>query len=978
MSSDKKLRKAIPIIGTKTSQKSIFVDNLLGLNLLKKEDELKFVLIIKHNKELSEPKFYHIKFSEYGKDQKTGIKEYEIDQEGDIIIGYENIIEKIKNINEELKSINIDNIKYDDLFYVLELKISNIKKEELLNNYDFYDIPILDKYILENEKDEKKKLKNIENIFKYFKSRIDFGIFVINDEKNYIADSKDIIINISNVIKPKRIQNYLFILNITENKEDYDNDSINEVKSILVNDLLDQINLPNNIFIQLNSNNIKHYNLSNKNFSDYLLLLFNQYISQSKINSFYNYINNFIIADNNTEKESYINNLISKFDENGYNYDEIDVKNIFEGLNNNMDLNLENEESIKLFKALYIIFKDQIKVPFSQEVYDLYEYFNNIINIIKSKGEELDSILPFYIINQQNLIDVNFFDKFDQLIQTLESDDEQLENSISDLYNSVFYQQFFYIRIYGNNILELLNNILGYDLLEFNEHNSKRGIIFEEGEDIELFKAKSDINYLCSGKSFMIFKKVEKIVSGLNNVKEYLSILNSQFSKNKNMIKYDYFIITFPIKFFDDVKLDKNLRKIIKFIYLPENIPNKETYYERIINCFSLNIFNFNNNEIDNINKSMNDNELNNFLFNINLLNNDVNNTNELKIKIKNIINKDNNDINISYINSISCQKYLNYYKLFCDDYQILFDDILKEYHHLGLKNSFSEFFLNQIKLYINELFTNDFNEINNIIAEENYNNNIYEKINNLFENNQKEEKNIQENIKCISSGLTYIKNNITKIKYYNDSYIELFYKDLSAIINTTINTKMKNLLDIFNSCVKNFENYFKYDEEHRILNFTKNFDSFYNLFEGYKVNNFKMPKEILLLKKSIDNRSDYYKLKKEARGFGNEYTHGNSNTYNWANGILSESDKPKVYMKKYEKKCDGKPFQKVTIYLDENFDDIIVGWRIESCWCDGTNGEWFMEENPLLSNKFKCKFVTQLFRGQRFNIYIYLMKYPE
>ena len=159
MSSDKKLRKAIPIIGTKTSQKSIFVDNLLGLNLLKKEDELKFVLIIKHNKELSEPKFYHIKFSEYGKDQKTGIKEYEIDQEGDIIIGYENIIEKIKNINEELKSINIDNIKYDDLFYVLELKINNIKKEELLNNYDFYDIPILDKYILENEKDEIKKYR---------------------------------------------------------------------------------------------------------------------------------------------------------------------------------------------------------------------------------------------------------------------------------------------------------------------------------------------------------------------------------------------------------------------------------------------------------------------------------------------------------------------------------------------------------------------------------------------------------------------------------------------------------------------------------------------------------------------------------------------------------------------------------------------------------------------------------------------------
>ena len=70
----------------------------------------------------------------------------------------------------------------------------------------------------------------------------------------------------------------------------------------------------------------------------------------------------------------------------------------------------------------------------------------------------------------------------------------------------------------------------------------------------------------------MIFKKVEKIVSGENNVKEFLSILNSEYTKNKNMIKYDYFIITVPIKFFLEVELNNNLRKIIKFIYLPENI----------------------------------------------------------------------------------------------------------------------------------------------------------------------------------------------------------------------------------------------------------------------------------------------------------------------------------------------------------------------------------------------------------------------
>ena len=74
MSKEKK-RKSIPIIGTISSGKSLFLDNLLNLNLLESKSDItsKFVCIIRHNKDLLEPKFYHIKLIERGKDKITGM-----------------------------------------------------------------------------------------------------------------------------------------------------------------------------------------------------------------------------------------------------------------------------------------------------------------------------------------------------------------------------------------------------------------------------------------------------------------------------------------------------------------------------------------------------------------------------------------------------------------------------------------------------------------------------------------------------------------------------------------------------------------------------------------------------------------------------------------------------------------------------------------------------------------------------------------
>ena len=48
---------------------------------------------------------------------------YEAERDGEIIIGHENIKEKIKQINKEQKDIDDKDIKYKELFYILEIKM---------------------------------------------------------------------------------------------------------------------------------------------------------------------------------------------------------------------------------------------------------------------------------------------------------------------------------------------------------------------------------------------------------------------------------------------------------------------------------------------------------------------------------------------------------------------------------------------------------------------------------------------------------------------------------------------------------------------------------------------------------------------------------------------------------------------------------------------------------------------------------------
>ena len=140
MSEKIKRKYAIPVIGMISSGKSTFLNSLLGLDLLETKDDVttKFVCIIRHNKSLKEPKFYHIKLEEEENENYSFIKD------GEEYYGKEDILKRISNINTDESKKEPD---YKELFFVLETNITNIKNEEFLNNYDFYDVPGLNELL---------------------------------------------------------------------------------------------------------------------------------------------------------------------------------------------------------------------------------------------------------------------------------------------------------------------------------------------------------------------------------------------------------------------------------------------------------------------------------------------------------------------------------------------------------------------------------------------------------------------------------------------------------------------------------------------------------------------------------------------------------------------------------------------------------------------------------------------------------------
>jgi len=89
--------------------------------------------------------------------------------------------------------------------------------------------------------------------------------------------------------------------------------------------------------------------------------------------------------------------------------------------------------------------------------------------------------------------------------------------------------------------------------------------------------------------------------------------------------------------------------------------------------------------------------------------------------------------------------------------------------------------------------------------------------------------------------------------------------------------------------------------------------------------------------------------------------------------GLIKEDDL--IYLKKFKIEKEWSTFY-VERDFKEPFEDIIVGWKINSQ--KDNNGKWSIEENPLLKNKMEAHFSSEFLRGIIYEIYIYFMDYPE
>lgn len=135
-----------------------------------------------------------------------------------------------------------------------------------------------------------------------------------------------------------------------------------------------------------------------------------------------------------------------------------------------------------------------------------------------------------------------------------------------------------------------------------------------------------------------------------------------------------------------------------------------------------------------------------------------------------------------------------------------------------------------------------------------------------------------------------------------------------------------------------------------------------------------KLEKPIEMVEEKYEIRQKYIEKIKELQENkdNNKNLKGDYKGNDWESGITEEMEKPKIYSKFYERKSDGSWFGRIELSLKENFEDVIVGYKIKSRWRDGTNGWWELNENPILTKNIEITFTSQIFRGERFDITIY------
>ena len=607
---------SIIIIGKVKAGKSTFLNYIHDFKSYLEIDAniaTQFICIIRHNKNNKKPRIYNAIAEKRGDGQKFNfIKGKEI--KGDI----SKIISK-RNKKIAKKELNLDPLNY---FLIVEANLpifNGTFLEKYSDIFEFMDVPGLNEAV-----DKEEKIDSVGNNF-YFKKIIPtiipnakFFILMFDAENYQNEDSMEIILKLKEQKGEKVIENSLFILNkidICEGEKEEEELLNNFIKNLeekfdfLKGKLIVKENVIGISAKKLLSNrnkfkDFKNYieaiifesqlnkTKENKTFSRYLKEKFQKEI---KKNIEYNSSDEEDSGDEEVKfpqklkklKEEIDNQFNGDFSYNEYKF----YKKNFKKYNNNKNV-IEDEYS----KIFFSTFLNKIENTIAE--YQNTEQYKDIKNDIMEKfhisNEEEGNMENNKVNKYLKLINKNpklikeplkTFEKIEELVSQL-SITQKLINlkdkyySYSKILKQEKFLRFLTLGGYSSGKSFLLNTIIiGQEVLPVGkEECTKIGIILRHCNSekemglflVELVKNEEDQVF------YFNYDSTDPLAVSLKDIKDTLYFLNQNSVKND---KISFYLIKMPLKIFDFVKVEDELKTHLEFI----DFPGLNTGYEEAL-----------------------------------------------------------------------------------------------------------------------------------------------------------------------------------------------------------------------------------------------------------------------------------------------------------------------------------------------------------------------------------------------------------
>ena len=614
-----------------------------------------------------------------------------------------------------------------------------------------------------------------------------------------------------------------------------------------------------------------------------------------KINiNHYSVKNKLLLSESDFEKDV-VNNCLS---------------NLIKNDEGKIDLYEQTDNTILILYYYYLFSNKKITLTKSMQTQEILNYFtmNNMkrdfgYEEAKNKLQELENHETYNkkVDNLLKLID-DFEEKYTNLGINLNLK-AGFKKSNKNIINALKLSKMLFIPVLGicnSGKSTILNNIIGDNLLPTKQGEcTKKGILIKHWDyDIPIIrKAKFIVENTGNENDICYFKISDDILTqGKENVKNILKGLNCNYIEKEEDF---FYIINVRIKFLE--KFDEDDKEKICFIDLPgygtkNKFEGKKIFSKFIKSCkiflmISRDHFEDSGNveKINNIIKNTSSYQvisvqslIKKFLFVINPSKNlDLSENALIKKKnslVKNINGLNENafrDLNVTFLNALSCKEYISKKKYF----NSINDLFRKEKKHYQKKKErfqkgqgsgsglgkFENYFLNELKNKFKSTFDKNVNQISSKEIDQEIYQKIDESVNKFFE---VEDNHFNETqLKTIKMILSFAKTNIEKCKYLNESNSSSFNVYLSYRIITSkylaftefkkvIENNLDNLKTIFinDNIVRNGEApvyiQIKKDADERMKEFKVNIENSIKDIQLDKIN-YDIPK---VFENCIDN----------------------------------------------------------------------------------------------------------------------------